>query len=258
MKEEEEGSLGQTTQATPPPTGPSWRRLLIVGSVAVAVAIAGLLVVIGELIPPLIVIAVLLLVGAALARHGKAGVIIAGVAALFFIVSSAPFVVETVTFPASTTDFVINLVSLAGALVILVAAIAILRSKGHEAPSPAAKTFGTITLAVVVAGTLFSVGARLTREDPLGHQGDLDVRAEDTEFAPTKLEASGSEVAIFIENKDLTAHTFTIDELEVDEGIPGGGSARVVASAEAGTYEYYCAVTGHEDMKGTLTVGTTL
>jgi plastocyanin len=243
----------------PTRAGSSWRRLLWSAALVVAVVIAALQIVIGELIPPLIVTGVLLVAGAFLARRGgKAGVIVCGIGALFYLISLAPFVVETFAFPASTTDFVINLISLAGALVILVAAVAILRAKGPEAPSPAAKTFATVMLTLVVVGSIVSIVARLTREDPLGQAGDVDVRAVDTEFVPAKLEIEGPRVAIFIENKDLTAHTFTIDELGVDEAIPGGGSARVeVSGVDPGVYDYYCEVTGHEDMKGTLTIGST-
>jgi uncharacterized cupredoxin-like copper-binding protein len=81
------------------------------------------------------------------------------------------------------------------------------------------------------------------------------VLAEGLGFLPTALDSSGGTVGVFIENNDpFRRHTFTIDELEVDVELPGGTSQRVDVSAPPGTYEFYCAVPGHEKMKGTLTI----
>jgi plastocyanin len=166
-----------------------------------------------------------------------------------------PFAPETFAFPASTSDFVINLVSLGGGLLAVIAAIALFKARDLDARSNVARALLGVVGALVVLGTIGSVAARLTREDPLGQEQDVTVTAEDTEFSPVEI-SSPTNVSVFIENEDLTAHTFTIDELGIDEAIPGGGSARaVVEDAEPGTYEFRCEVTGHDDMKGTLTVG---
>ena len=244
--------------------GTSWATLVRIGAMGLILSIVTLeLVVIQEIVPPLVAIGVLLIVGLVLMnRTRRAGLILMTVLALAFAGFTAPFVPESFAFPASTTDFVLNLVSLSACLLIIVGAVAILRSGTFEARSRTAKKFGTALLAIVVVGTAFSVTARLTREDPLGRPLDVTVTAEDTEFTPREIEiigtvnAAGEPLSFFIENEDLTAHTFTIDELEVDEAIPGGGSARVeLSDAPSGIYEYYCTVTGHDDMKGTLTIG---
>ena len=250
----------------PADEGTAWATLVRIGALGLIISIVTLeIVVIQEIVPPLVAIAVLLVVGLVLMnRTRRAGVILMTVLAIVFAAFSAPFVPDSFAFPASTTDFVINLVSLSACLLIIVGAVAILRAGTVDARSGAAQKFSTALLAIVVAGTAFSVAARLTREDPLGQPLDVTVTAEDTKFKPTEIELvgisnpAGEGLSFFIQNEDLTAHTFTIDALDVDEPIPGGGSARVELSEVAqGTYEYYCTVTGHDDMKGTLTIGST-
>lgn len=163
--------------------------------------------------------------------------IILGILGLIYLALLAPFVGESFAFPASTVDFVINLVSIMASLVIIVSAIRLLRAGTTDTRSAGARRFGTVVLAITVVGAMFSIGAQLIREDPEGQEGDLDITAKDSEFRPTRLKIVGPNVSFFIENEDLTAHTFIIDELDVDEGIPGGGSARVelTNAGEGGT-----------------------
>lgn len=251
------GTPGPPPEANAKP-GAAWASLISAGAVAIVLSIIAVeLIVIQEIVPPLLIVAVLLVGGIFLMRaKGRPGVIMLGLVGLLYFVLLAPFVGESFAFPASTVDFVINLVSILASLVIIVSAIALLRAGDTDTRSAGARRFGTAVLAIGMVGTMFSIGTRLTREDPEGQEGDLDITAKDTEFKPTQLEIVGPNVSFFIENEDLTAHTFTIDELDVDEGIPGGGSARVeLTNADAGEYEYYCSVTGHEDMKGTVTIG---
>lgn len=251
------GTPGASPEGNGKP-GAAWASLIRAGAIAIILSIIALeLLVIQEIVPPLLVVAVLLVVGMFLMRaKGRPGVIMLGIVGLLYFVLLAPFVGESFAFPASTVDFVINLVSIFSSLVIIVSTIALLRAGTTDTRSAGARRFGTAVLAIVVVGTMFSIGARLAREDPLGQERDLDITAKDTEFTPTQLDVDASNVSFFIENEDLTAHTFTIDELDVDEAIPGGGSARVeLTGADAGEYEYYCSVTGHEDMKGSVTIG---
>ncbi|MDQ3985054.1 MAG: cupredoxin domain-containing protein, partial [Actinomycetota bacterium] len=98
-----------------------------------------------------------------------------------------------------------------------------------------------------------SVVATLTydSEDPQG--GDVRLVAEGIEFSQDTLTVEEGTVSVFIDNKDFTLHTFTIDELDVDVDVPAGKSTRVTFEAEKGGYEYYCRP-HEEDMTGTLTV----
>ena len=95
--------------------------------------------------------------------------------------------------------------------------------------------------------------ATVTRENAVAQEGDLRLVAEDISFRDTSLEADAGDVSVFVDNKDGTLHTFTIDELDIDLDIPASTSSRVTFEAEPGTYEFYC-VPHATDMKGTLTV----
>ena len=81
----------------------------------------------------------------------------------------------------------------------------------------------------------------------------MTVTAEDVEWSPEQLEVDAGG-AVFVENKDLFRHTFTVEDLDVSEDLGPGQDVRVELSAEPGEYEFICEVPGHEDMDGTLTV----
>jgi uncharacterized cupredoxin-like copper-binding protein len=88
--------------------------------------------------------------------------------------------------------------------------------------------------------------------------GDMTVVAVDIAFEPKELTiAADTDVVVTIENQGMLQHDFTIDELGVKSDLLNGGeSTEVTINAAAGTYEYYCSVTGHKEagMVGTLTV----
>lgn len=75
-------------------------------------------------------------------------------------------------------------------------------------------------------------------------------------FSPQRLEAEQKQsIVITIQNTGL--HTFTIDELGVNERLPGSGTYTVEFTPDKkGSFEYYCAVPGHREagMVGVLMV----
>lgn len=77
---------------------------------------------------------------------------------------------------------------------------------------------------------------------------------QDVEFKPAAIQADEGTVSVFIDNKDMTLHTFTIENgPDVDVDIPAGKSVRVEFEAEQGEYEFYC-VPHEGDMEGTLQI----
>jgi glucose dehydrogenase/plastocyanin len=86
----------------------------------------------------------------------------------------------------------------------------------------------------------------------------VQVSAVDIAFEPKEFTiAANTDVVVTITNNGALQHDFTIDELGVKSDLLGGGeSTEVTINAAAGTYEYYCSVTGHREagMVGTLTV----
>lgn len=79
--------------------------------------------------------------------------------------------------------------------------------------------------------------------------------ATDFEFDKTDVEASvGVPITFVLRNEaEATRHNLTITDLQVDQDAEGGATAEQTATAQAGTYEYFCEY--HPSaMKGTLTV----
>ncbi len=229
----------------------NWPRLLRWAAIA-SIVIIVLINVLAGIIPPLIVFAVIFLVGVIwLRRATKGPAILLLVAFIAHLLLSAPFVIPTLTVPASAGDFILNIGSLLATLVGIVAAIAVIR--GRLETSPAARSLAMGAVGIFVLGTLASIIATVTFEDAVAQEGDLELVAEDIEFQDESLDAEAGDVSVFVENKDNTFHTFTIDELDVHLDIPAGKSARVTFNAEPGTYEFYC-VPHKETMEGTLVV----
>lgn len=246
---ESEGSVSET--ASPDGRGFDWLKLLKWSAIA-AIVVVALINVFAGLIPPLIVFGVVW-IGALfwLARSRKGPAILLLVAFVAFLASSAPFIIPTLTVPASAGDFILNLASLLAALTGIVAAVAVLRSRAGS--TGAAGRLGAAAVAVFLVASAFSVFATVTYENATVRQGDLSLVTQDIEFQDTSLAADAGEVSVFVDNKDATLHTFTIDALDVDLDIPASKSARVTFQAEPGTYEFYC-IPHEADMKGTIEI----
>ena len=233
----------------------TWEKAVFIGAGAVILSIVGAMVLIIEgVIIPMAVFAVLLAVGVGGFFRARAlGAKVLAVLSVLSLAATVPFAIESLLLVQSSVDFSLNLLSIAGAVLLLVASVAVARDgdDGGRAPRAAVLVF----LVVMIAGVSASATLRLLRDDPLGRPGDVTVYAEDIAFDPTTVHADGDRITVFLENKDLTAHTFSIDRLDLDEAVPGGGSARIVFEAQPGSYEIYCSIAGHEEMTGTLEVG---
>lgn len=94
----------------------------------------------------------------------------------------------------------------------------------------------------VVAGDLFFSHDGTSTED-----GDLTISA------------SAGEVTVTVDNQGSTLHNFVVEEEGDTKVAEAEGGATDTGSIElsAGTYTFYCDVTGHRDagMEGTLEVG---
>jgi plastocyanin len=79
-------------------------------------------------------------------------------------------------------------------------------------------------------------------------------------FTPNVISVSaGKKVAVTLTNNGAISHSFVITALQVDSGLVAPGETKTVtftAPSAAGSYEYFCNVTGHKDlgMTGTLNV----
>jgi plastocyanin len=79
------------------------------------------------------------------------------------------------------------------------------------------------------------------------------------EFQKDELTAPAGEVTLVMENPASVEHNIAVKGDSVDEKGPvvgEGGTSEITVTLEAGEYEFYCSVPGHEaaGMEGTLTV----
>ena len=89
----------------------------------------------------------------------------------------------------------------------------------------------------------------------IASQVSVSIRAGNFFFSPDTISVStGDEVTVNIQNSGF--HTFTVDELGVNETLRSGQETVTFTANKSGTFEYYCAVPGHRErgMFGSLTV----
>jgi plastocyanin len=87
-------------------------------------------------------------------------------------------------------------------------------------------------------------------------EGAQTLTAKKTKFDKDSLTASASGTTkIVLDNNDPFLHTFTVYDLDIDVKMnPGAEKLIEIKSPNAGSYEFHFRISGHEDMKGTLTV----
>lgn len=83
----------------------------------------------------------------------------------------------------------------------------------------------------------------------------VEVTAKDFSFVPAKLRGTvGAPIEITLKNAGQAAHTFTIDEFNVDtEVAPGEETTLTVLPAEPGEFNYYCRFHEGRGMRGAIT-----
>lgn len=85
-----------------------------------------------------------------------------------------------------------------------------------------------------------------------GDEAELELEQDDFYFGPTFVKAkSGQKIEVEIENEGKATHTFTIDELSIDETLkPGEKKAVDVTIPKGGTFVYYCRFHRGRGMQG--------
>lgn len=92
-------------------------------------------------------------------------------------------------------------------------------------------------------------------DDGGGGAGGLEITATDNEFNNEELTAAaGAEVTLELTNEGSSLHNWIVEDQDIaTELIPGGETATVTFTLEAGEYDYLCEVHPQE-MTGTLIV----
>lgn len=232
---------------------PGWRPVLMAAALAQILFEVVIVVVNGVVARPAVVWSALLTIGLfVLGRRRRAGAALLGFVSLFHFATSAAFLTEGLVHPESFWDFWLawSIVLTAGLGVL--AAGAVWRREDESSKRARAVSLGT--MALIVALGILGGAATIAYDSDAAQDGDVVLRAGNVQFEPADPIAESGEVAVFVDNDDSFRHTFSIDALDVDLEVPGGKATRVEFIAEPGIYDFYCAVPGHDGMKGELVV----
>ena len=85
----------------------------------------------------------------------------------------------------------------------------------------------------------------------------VEIVSRDIVFDPDEATIpANTDVTFILPNEGVTAHNFSIDELDISVDQAPGSSEEIIVNAPAGTYQFYCNVPGHKEagMVGELTV----
>ncbi|WP_157965832.1 cupredoxin domain-containing protein [Euzebya rosea] len=228
---------------------PSPDRGVIGGLLAVASLAVVLMVLIGEVIPPVVAfVAVFVALAATIGRSDATWLRwTAATATLLLLVANAPFAVSDLSHPESPGGFVPTLLLVMAAVATTVLAV----GAGLRRRLPVGRVWGG-TIAVMVIGVALSLisASGVAEEAPL--PGDVAVEAAGLAY-PARVEVPPGG-ALAITNADPIHHTFVLEETGEVVELPAGATRRLEVDLPPGEYRYLCDVPGHEVMRGTVVV----
>lgn len=124
----------------------------------------------------------------------------------------------------------------------------------EESTKPPVATNGTVNADVKVGSDLIQ-GNGGTSPAPVTVELTMNMDSGNFYFRPNTIAAKLNQpVTIKFNNSGF--HTFTIDELGVNQTLSGSLSSFTFTPNKKGTFEFYCTVGNHRDLgqKGTITV----
>ena len=169
------------------------------------------------------------------------------------------------TSPTSFFDFVPGLLVIPGVLIAIVSCIAAMVAgrRGHRTAAAAGgerRALRIVMGVVVILAVLSGIATAATRSTADESDADATVVLKDFEFDSEdyQLEAGSS---LFVRNDDPFLHTFTVDDLDIDEALTVGSEKLIEIPSEPGTYVVYCRPhtsdpddPSEDDMAATLTI----
>ncbi len=220
------------------------------GLAVVAVATVGVLVLAGDLLPPVVAVVVVLslLSWATARRRHRALRWAAAVVAVAFLAMNAPFAIEDLQHPESGLMFLAVLTAVVGSAV--TAGLAVASALGRGA---------SVRRVWVAAGLVLAAGATLAAVTSanvpvdISQPGDVEVVATGTAF-PDDVSLPQDAGAVLVRNDDPFRHTFEIEGLVGPVELPAGATVRIPLDLAPGQYAFTCDVVGHVGMAGTLTI----
>ncbi|HEX7165371.1 MAG TPA: cupredoxin domain-containing protein [Acidimicrobiales bacterium] len=241
-----------------------WRRLLRAALILLILVAVIVTAYVQTIIPPILVFAVLFVVALfLLSRAGTprtVGTVIGGIGSLLFMLGNLPFVIEDLQHPESFLPFLATGMGVVGAILGFVAMLGAL-FKWSGAPTRALMAIGGAAVVLFAAvGLVSTLGVESDeREDGdivvVAEKVDFFLEGDDPERSADAEVTLGAGAAVFVDNKDLFGHNFTVEALDIEVDLPANTARRIVVDADPGEYEFVCTIEGHEeDMAGTLVV----
>ena len=116
------------------------------------------------------------------------------------------------------------------------------------------RTLGLMLLATGVC-LIAGLSARLVAQDQAPNRREFSITAREYRFTPDRLEVTQDDlVRLTIESADVT-YSFTIDAYRLSRRIPAGAKTVIEFRADqAGTFDFYSNMTGHDKVRGQLVV----
>ena len=238
-----------TSYSSTSPRPSAAHRLVVVASLVALTADLVLMAIIGAVIPPLLVFAVLTgLVVVVARRWPRGGLIALGLIALAANGGGLTFLAADLSSPSDPIAFVWAVLSGGGRLLAMIGVVLALLGRDG-----AVRRLAVVSLGVVVLAAAGSAVARVSTGSSDGRQVD-DVAVVATGFAYPDEVTVATGGALYLDNRDLLRHTFAIEGTDIDVMLEPGVQRRVAIDLPAGTYDFLCTVPGHEFMTGTLEV----
>lgn len=249
-----------------------WTRLAALGLLLAALAplfmlIGGLLwgMELGEEMPFFLITSALGLIGSFLVWRFGTWSKIVGIVVSILMMMALFWTAFSLGTPQSFFDFVPGLLVIPGGLVALVSCIAAIVAgrRDHRTMSPEGgerrgiRILLTAVIGLSLVSAIMTFVGRSTVDDP---GGATEVALVDFEFGQEEYSVEGGS-QVYVHNEDAFLHTFTIDELNVDEALTASGEKLIEIPAEPGTYVVYCkphtsdpANPSEDDMAATITI----
>lgn len=203
--------------------------------------------------PPLVIGAIVALLSW---RFGTWSKVLAAVWGVFALaqVPMTPML-EGLGRPDSLFDFVPAWLFVLSAVTALVGGVLGVARRAQAGPAEVERRWvvgvgAIVALMVAVSGIASTTSdSALTAEE---RAGAIEVVMTDSEFTPSAIEVPVGEATFAVRNEGNVLHTFTIDELDIDEALSPGQEVLVTATVEAGTdtLVLYCRPHSIEDDDG--------
>ncbi|MDQ3957381.1 MAG: cupredoxin domain-containing protein [Actinomycetota bacterium] len=241
--------MADASPAPQPATAERWSRLASLGLVMAALGPLLMLAAgvvwgldVGDEVPFFLVTGGVGLVASYLVRRPGVWSKVVGIVGALLVALALFWTAFGLASPASFFDFMPGVLVIPGALIAIGSSIAAIRSRRAGAAPAGDREPQVIKRIVTVVAALAVISGVLTfmsRDSVDEGEAEVTVQLSDFEFDSDEYTfAAGSTVAVV--NDDPFLHTFTVEELDIDEAITPGSEKLIEIPDEPGEYVLFC------------------